>query len=95
MSNHTPGPWTIYGDYSIMGNDRIMVADCNIFSRKRSAEDCANNAKIIAASPDLLATLEAALPLLEKCSHTHFNGDKVYKQAVEAVQKAKGGDHVG
>lgn len=42
----------------------------------------------------LVSALKSALPLLESCAHTHLNGDKIYKQALDALAKAKGGTDV-
>lgn len=64
QSKHTPGPWNVDGDATVYGprfsiaNDkeqigRFEVADCKGYKQEREA-----NARLIAASPDLLLALE-------------------------------------
>lgn len=105
MSNHTKGPWfkgnTSNHEIMILGGaSRNYVCHVTIqqtgggLIAKSMESEREANAKLIGASPDLLAALEAALPLLESCAQTHLNGDKIYKQALDALAKAKGGTDV-
>lgn len=55
MKNHTPGPWSVGKDTRIIGanSQRVAVADDNELTPGMA------NARLIAASPDLLAALIA------------------------------------
>ncbi len=60
MSNHTPGPWNARGMAIFRdGEDALSVATVN-----QHKSECAANAQLIAAAPDLLAALRhiAAYP---------------------------------
>jgi hypothetical protein len=57
MSGHTPGPWSVRASFS--GSDVLHItsaADENIAAVRTKA-----NARLIAAAPDLLASLRAIL----------------------------------
>lgn len=60
MSGHTPGPWTVREARGLLlgGSES---ADLPLHDPEREA-----NARLIAASPDLLAALVEAAPLLEE-----------------------------
>ena len=86
---HTPGPWGCHStsnhahDYRIThanGTSIPVVSEANDHSEQRAT------AHLIAASPDLLAALEA---LFEHCAmvHKHWGEDSNSKQA-DAAQKA-------
>jgi hypothetical protein len=82
MSAHTPGPWTV---------DRIAVLD--EFSKAvalavpRSMEYCTYaNARLIAAAPELLEALKAALPWIETCEE----GEEATRIGWAAIAKATG-----
>lgn len=47
------------------------------------------NNELKALNAEMLDAIEAALPLLEKCAATHLNGEVIYKQALEAINKSK------
>lgn len=81
MSKHTPGPWARYGSIirSIACNDR-KIADVRVIDDEGQA-----NARLMAAAPDLLEALEAALTIL-----TDSVGDFDYDKAMAAIAKAKG-----
>lgn len=71
---HTPGPWTEHAGH--IGANNLAIADINETTR-RSNEEHAANARLIAAAPDLLAVLKEALQDLEHfkeaddCTETH------------------------
>lgn len=59
-TQHTPGPW-ITGDASIWALDDCefhAIVDCPLNQTCRDTETAWANARLIAASPDLLAALE-------------------------------------
>lgn len=72
MSKHTPGPWIAYSfsdmpypaimqDINGKTGKGIVKADgwCNIFDRAKPETQA--NARLIAAAPEMLATLELSL----------------------------------
>lgn len=75
MSNHTPGPWQLR--YALLDPQEVravgdadgsFVADCATTSR--SIEEIAANARLIAAAPDLLHEIEAALQWWDEFSRS-------------------------
>lgn len=69
MSRHTPAPWKIVAAGSIQGPDGKSV--CAIAGTiKRSRDEKAANARLIAAAPELLA----ALARLEELAAPRFTG---------------------
>jgi hypothetical protein len=58
MSDHTPGPWSVYG-YEIVSEDGQRVATASTPARPHPEERA--NARLIAASPELLAVLRGIL----------------------------------
>lgn len=61
-SNHTPGPWSLYGDRPVhicsMSVAAPTIATVNIDNSLPNYEETEANARLIAAAPDLLAALE-------------------------------------
>lgn len=89
--NHTPGPWYVINE---RGNaivraeklgavSHVFVADCGL---DFLAED---NARLIAAAPDLLAALEDALKDLSALSQWD-RASACARTARAAIAKAKG-----
>lgn len=62
MSNHTKGPWglriTETGPWSVFNADGNWIA---VTTRKQWKDEDRANARLIAAAPDLLEALEAAV----------------------------------
>ena len=63
-SQHTPGPWTYH--YEPKLNRHVVRAGfagergiCSTYGAGAKSYECAANARLIAAAPDLLAALEA------------------------------------
>ena len=94
---HTPGPWTIGGDGADIFaggtppdyRDAIHVADCQPSSPGLlglSAQQTAN-ARLIAASPDLLDVCQTMLEIME--GHPGTGKSRTFLQA--AIAKAEGG----
>lgn len=79
MSKHTPGPWKAHFEdaYFVTGPDLGRVAmmmnlkGAHGLGGRRSGNESAANARLIAAAPDLLDACKAALsddqPYIEKC----------------------------
>ena len=76
MSKHTPGPWTLDEDtYTIASSSSLIVASvCTVDDysdpeeeyRAQLVEQCAANARLIAASPDLAEALDRALDAIHQ-----------------------------
>lgn len=101
MSAHTPGPWefrvyaggcTIVSKHDQPGRsvrDYLkgveVKVDANIHDDQSNAADASPDARLIAAAPDLLAALEALIPMVEEFA---FNPELDNARAV--VKKARG-----
>lgn len=92
MSKHTPGPWVttcaswkvyITHQANISREETILqeIASCG----DEFDDETWPNAILMAAAPDLLEALEAALTIL-----TDSVGDFDYDKALSAIAKAKG-----
>lgn len=103
MSNakHTPGPWYVFGnghcvggpfssdDPDESGRKTAGIAMCGM--RLRSPDESEANARLIAAAPDLLTTLEH----IAGVSKRHTDGSarfdaELLKDIRKAIAKAKG-----
>ena len=83
MSQYTPGPWMSHGQHVITGNDAGPID-------ARSVAD----ARLIAASPELLAAAGALLAKLDTMTTEEFRRgeEKVEREALRAaIRKATGG----
>jgi hypothetical protein len=99
-AQHTPGPWEVFPAYT--GTSRFPVGinhgdgSSSIFAEVngRGGVDGQNmaDARLIAAAPDLLAALQRALPLIEKCERESGSGlGELYAKAARvAIAKAEG-----
>ena len=87
MSKHTPGPWDAIPDCPEEGHgDWYVVAENeDVLSRGSSRDD----ARLIAAAPDLLAALKA---MSEYMAYAEILGEDkaVFKNARAAIAKAEG-----
>lgn len=61
MGKCTPGPWTIYHEYNVVGKGDRLVAACGGYAAfppdKETHEVNARNARLIAAAPEMLDAL--------------------------------------
>ena len=87
-AKHTPGPWKQNEDTGM--NDSGVILDhigtvivTDIYGR--TDEEAEANANLIAAAPDLLAALEAAV------KHISLIGTEVGNMLEAAIAKARGG----
>ena len=109
VSEHTPGPWHVEHDASIRasleGQDVQLAAmsrtswttdDPRHYLTKVLRDQTPANARLIAAAPDLLATLKAILDVLKPDSLGYLQGDvnlltcEHMIQAREAIKEAEG-----
>jgi hypothetical protein len=87
MSKHTPGPWKVSGG----GNAPVIQAQDDTWictSCAPTKEEARNNARIIAAAPDLLEAANSALKLLRGSGFTESTGAVIQLKA--AIAKAEG-----
>lgn len=68
MSKHTPGPWNLYPNNASDWVVRKMFPDGQESHEIARCTSGMDNARLIAAAPDLLAHLEFAVKLLEGIS---------------------------
>lgn len=106
MSEHTPGPWKMGpfgGPNGIYGPSGLGI--CSLLHKDGDLrENAKSNARLIAASPDLLAAIEGALSIESLWGppdgipiHPGHEGEfqalsKMRKSFVDAVNKATGGE---
>lgn len=94
MSAHTPGPWVAKFEeaYYVIGPDLGRVAMMmNLkgaygLAGRRSGEESAANARLIAAAPELLEAIEGLLNALPSAT-----AHPAIKSARNAIAKSKGG----
>ena len=89
MSAHTPGPWAVRGLDVFASNassgSRRLVA---MVPKDHEGEADENDARLIAASPDLLAALESLVAVL---SQESYEPEDLDLEAVAAlIRKARG-----
>ena len=83
MSKHTPGPWTIE-ESELMGRDVVSAGSMALICTQVYSPD---DARLIAAAPELLAALDA---LLNYNSLGSYDRASVRQQARAAIAKATG-----
>ena len=99
MSEHTQGPWHITGTYCerwIVDSKSPPTGKQNLIAilldhwagNKPDAMDV--NARLIAAAPQMLEALEAAISALEDASCLGFNLTEQIKKVDAAIRAAKG-----
>lgn len=91
MSKHTKGPWhsgkgantryTVYDKFSQRVGDFFE----GVMVTQRSSEECAANARLGAAAPDLLADLRAAANYIDT-----LGGDsRAYRQTIAKAEEGE------
>ena len=92
-----PGPWVAYGKIVKLDWGRDSVTVTRVDSRGKFVEGYDEaNARLIAASPEMLAALEkltalAANQLDQSATHDGLENCKALADARQAISKAKGG----
>ena len=64
-TQHTPGPWTTANN-AIYGSSGLIKPLVAFLDDRFADDEAANNARLIAAAPDLLIALEACLHRLDE-----------------------------
>lgn len=90
---HTSGPWDIDNLYIRSKATGEYIADVLDGTDFPSYETAVENARLIAASPELLAALEHTLVALEAAQKLHpaWKYTDARNAAKKAIRKAKGG----
>jgi len=79
-TQHTPGPWTLSGgNYAIITKDGELVPVINLA-----------NARLIAAAPELLATLKEVCEWYLKVGSAYHPTPAQIQRAMAVVDKAEG-----
>jgi hypothetical protein len=95
QTKHTPGPWAVmdntaepFGQLLVESERDGAVALCYTVERDETAAplECIENARLIAAAPDLLAALQDLLSAIEE---TYDNRHEI-RAAQDAIAKATG-----
>ena len=96
MVKHTPGPWvvTTCADYWVAAEDGAGIAHCGDIewaNHEVMQHEWEANARLIAASPDMLAALEAIEQFdLSWSNSMDTNVEGIKDIASAAIAKAKG-----
>lgn len=94
MIKHTPGPWGLRHEYSIIyvegkaRDPRVTQGVAGIGPKEGGAEQQLADAFLISAAPDLLEALQALMRKVECGTALHC---EVCDQARAAIAKARGG----
>jgi cytochrome c peroxidase len=98
MTNPTPGPWTAV-DQKVLGPHTVSVAWCHesaVYGCDGSyvigVSEAKDNARLIAAAPDLLDALRGIVALWDHHASAHGDGViyPLHKAAKSAIAKATG-----
>jgi len=86
-TKHTPGPWYAAN----CGNDEQGLIVSEVSDSSIAVAYDKRDAALIASAPELLAALEAALPLLEASYHDHNEAGNTLNEAVifDGVEQAR------
>lgn len=97
-ATHTPGPWTIHAwgnaDYEVLAANSCI---CNVPDSGDPDDDERHdvieaNARLIAASPEMLKALQFILPTLRQASacgnHCDGDGFNLLREAADEVERA-------
>ena len=97
-AKHTPGPWEARGYWSNPNTDTLVwdkeAAICHVFPRSEmgtlNEETRTANARLIAAAPDLLASLEGLIPIAAAMNINTGVWNAQLAAACAAIARAKG-----
>ncbi|AGZ17497.1 hypothetical protein X824_gp023 [Escherichia phage 4MG] len=84
MSKHTPGPWS--NDGTEVGTGilhEIKIAKCCLVGY----EETRANARLIAASPEMLELLELSLPYLNDAAKTDGHAFAIYNKVARTIKR--------
>lgn len=89
MNKHTPGPWYVSDTLAIWGKTARLIASCADGRLADPSPESRANATLIAAAPDLLASLQE---VLDHTPEPHAGDARaILQRARAAIAKATGG----
>ena len=94
-TTHTPGPWTVTGNYIARRGEAIGVTVHPFthvqWSTERNGDEAKANAVLMANAPELLAMVETLADHLDARDAAHYHGSSPIVQAARAaIAKARG-----
>lgn len=94
-TKHTPGRWRVSADGDEVTTSPIGILEssktiCKTSSHYRSEEECHANARLIAAAPELLESLEQMLCLATRNDIPESEQLEIASRAIDVLQKARG-----
>lgn len=93
MTKHTPGPWHSR-PVGFRGHMEIFTASDDLIAALHLRDDTAANARLIAAAPDLIASLRRVLRMLEINDARLANFGEV-EEARSIISRAEGAPYWG
>jgi hypothetical protein len=91
-TKHTPGPWKISKDGTAGMSHEIRAEFVTVARTYSSAKECNDNARLIAAAPELLQALKWTIGALESECGDKLHCSALYQDALAAIAKAEGGE---
>ena len=89
---HTPGPWKIEVTQDAWGNDEFDIMDSGGYSLLTDFVHRKEDAKLMAAAPELLEDLESRYAQTRcGCGHPACNRCEDDRETERVLRKAKGG----
>jgi len=89
-AKHTAGPWRACRDHTVVSK-KALIADCRA-NDSITVEEAAANARLIAASPELLEALDTLVRSVEWIGGEYSNElSEEIRTARAAIAKAEGG----
>jgi hypothetical protein len=92
--SHTPGPWKATGLRVFSANDAWAGIVASALTTTSNYGTAKANARLIAAAPDILAALKAAVAVLNAEGIVYGDSDEepldVLREAEAAIEKAEG-----
>ena len=94
MSQHTQGPWNVqdntadeYGQLIVESATNGAVAICYTMEKGETAvpQECLQNARLIAAAPDMHAALLEVCDLLANPDADEFDANKVERRILDIL----------
>ena len=97
MTGYTPGPWTVDRHGTAYYPLRVVAGNREVVAFHAWDDEKEANARLIAAAPELLEALKAALPglrreyveLAQKYAGTKFESDHAYREVEARYRNAQ------
>jgi len=90
-AKHTPGPWHV-SDVAqglvVYDDQGWAVADAKVFHARHTLEEAQANARLIAATPNLLEMLSICVEILEKVDPSGYpDTDDILRDAIDTSKR--------